>query len=146
MFTTNGESKSYTDLVAGITCTVEETNTGGAAVSYSPVDCRLREWRSSSTPDTPVTVTNTFTPSGPVRRSRRRRDASGCGDSGRCGSGHGSGSTSHDRLTTTEAALTSGPGCAGSLSSGWVGWLASRSVVGNTVPITFRHLPFRAGR
>lgn len=65
VFTTNGESKSYTDLVAGITCTVEETNTGGAAVSYSPVDVSSTGVEVLVDADTPVIVTNTFTPSGP---------------------------------------------------------------------------------
>jgi hypothetical protein len=63
-FTTDGQSKSYTDLVAGITCTVEETNTGGAAVSYSPLDVSSTGVEILVDADTPVTVTNTF-PAGP---------------------------------------------------------------------------------
>jgi len=64
VFTTNGESKSYTDLIAGITCTVEETNTGGASVSYSPIDVSSTGVEILVDDPTDVTVTNTF-PAGP---------------------------------------------------------------------------------
>lgn len=62
VFTTNGESKTYTDLVAGINCTVEETANGGATVTYDPTDVATNGIEIQPDTSNEVTVTNTFTP------------------------------------------------------------------------------------
>jgi len=64
VFTTNGESKTYLDLAEGITCFVEETNTGGATATYTPLDVSSSGIEIVADTDNAVTVTNTF-PAGP---------------------------------------------------------------------------------
>jgi hypothetical protein len=66
-FGATGGTKTYSDLIAGITCTVEETGDGGAnSVAYAPVDVSTNGIEIVSDTDNSVTVTNTFDPAPPV--------------------------------------------------------------------------------
>ena len=68
-----GGSKSYDNLIAGITCTVSETDNGGASsTTYTPVGVDTDGIEIVANTDNAVTVTNTFTttpttpPAGPT--------------------------------------------------------------------------------
>jgi hypothetical protein len=66
-FGATGGTKTYSDLVAGINCTVEETDSAGASsVAYSPVDVSTNGIEIVAETDNNVTVTNTFDPAPPV--------------------------------------------------------------------------------
>jgi hypothetical protein len=62
-----GGTKTYSDLIAGINCTVEETGDGGAdSVAYSPIDVSSSGIEIVADTNNSVTVTNTFDPAPPV--------------------------------------------------------------------------------
>jgi hypothetical protein len=62
VFTSNHESKTYSDIREGINCTVEETDSGGATVSYDPTGVATDGIDIVADTENDVTVTNTFTP------------------------------------------------------------------------------------
>jgi hypothetical protein len=62
-FPAAGGSHTFDDLIAGINCTVSETDDGGAtSTAYSPADVSTTGIEIVADTDNAVTITNTFTP------------------------------------------------------------------------------------